>query len=448
MGTQHGGIFDEDGAVLLDELHSALTRYVVFPSPEAVDAVTLFIAATHVQQAWEHATRLVIKSPIKRCGKTRLQEIIAETCHEPLRTANCSTAALVRSITDDDPPTLILDEYDTVFGGKKAAKDGVAEDLRGVINAGHSRGWPYTRWDPAARRLEKCPTFAMVVLGGIGDLPDTIEDRAVVISMRRRGNGEDVDPFRRRNAPALNMMRGRLRGWITPYRDKLAETEPSMPVRDRAADTWEPLVAVADLAGGSWPARARKACLSFTKGAGHDDASTAGERLLGDLVEVWRDEDVLFTTTILERLHKLAESPWSDWYGKPLTDRSLAGLLKPYGVKSKTVRIGEATAKGYTRAELSDPWGRYVTGVTASHDDENPPLTRENACDASVTEGDSGRVTASDLGKYRDCDAVTAVTEYLPETGRLGPCGRCGETRDNANAVYCSQCMADLRRTS
>ncbi|MEJ7742076.1 MAG: hypothetical protein WKF73_05710 [Nocardioidaceae bacterium] len=181
-----------DGAELLDELHGALTKYVAFPSAKSADAVTLFVAATHAQPAWEHATRLVVKSPLKRCGKSRLQEVIAETCYRPLRTANCSTAALVRSIGSDDPPTILLDEADTVFRGSKSGKDGVAEDLRGFINAGHSRGAPYLRWDMTARQLEECPTFAMAVLAGIGDLPDTIEDRAVIVSMRRRGNGETV----------------------------------------------------------------------------------------------------------------------------------------------------------------------------------------------------------------------------------------------------------------
>jgi hypothetical protein len=88
----------EDDVLLLDELHYELTRYVAFPSPEAADAVTLYAAATHVQPAWEHATRLVIKSPVRRCGKTRLLEVLQEVCENVLATANCSVAALTRSI--------------------------------------------------------------------------------------------------------------------------------------------------------------------------------------------------------------------------------------------------------------------------------------------------------------------------------------------------------------
>jgi hypothetical protein len=203
-----------DGAALLDEVHAELTAYVAFPSPESAVAVTLFIGATHAQTAAEHATRLVVKSPLRRCGKTRLLEVCRETVHNALPTANISAAALARSISEDDPPTLLLDEADTVFGKRKGELREGAEDVRGILNAGHSRGWPYRRWNANRNTAESCPTFAMAVIAGIGDMPDTIEDRAVVISMRRRAAVEQVRSWRSRRAvPALRELRGRLHDW-------------------------------------------------------------------------------------------------------------------------------------------------------------------------------------------------------------------------------------------
>ena len=117
-----------DGAKLLAELRAALTRYVVLPSPQAADAVTLWTAATHAQPAWEHAPRLAVVSPLKRCGKSRLLDVVAETCHAPLITINATIAAVVRSI-GSDPPTLLVDEADTLWGSKKQADNN--EDLRG-----------------------------------------------------------------------------------------------------------------------------------------------------------------------------------------------------------------------------------------------------------------------------------------------------------------------------
>ncbi|GLZ13671.1 hypothetical protein Acsp04_39060 [Actinomadura sp. NBRC 104425] len=364
-----------NGAQLLDELRAAFVRYVILPSDEAYDAVTLWTAATHAQPAWQHATRLVITAPEKRCGKSRLMDVITETCHDPLITVNISPAALVRSI-DDDPPTLLLDEADTVFG-KKAAD--AHEDLRGLINAGHQRGRPYVRWDATLRQPEHCPTFAMAALAGIGSLPDTIEDRAVIVKMRRRAPGERVRPFRtRRDAPALHDLRDRITAWIRGRLDALTDAEPDMPVEDRAADNWEPLIAVADEAGGDWPERARKACKTLT-GQAEEDTSV-GVRLLADLREVFGDAEALHVGTILNALHKLDESPWADWYGRPFTPRDLAKMLKPYGVSSRKVKINGVALQGYRREHLHDAWSRYLPprddspdGPGATQSDTDPP---------------------------------------------------------------------------
>jgi hypothetical protein len=348
-----------DGEVLLKEIHAAFGRYVVFPSAEAHDAVVLWCAATHAQPAWEHAPRLTPVSPEKRCGKSRLMDITEAVCYQPLITVNASTAAVVRSITDD-PPTLMVDEADTMFGTKKAAENN--EDVRGILNAGHQRKRPYIRWDITTRSLEECPTFAMAMLAAIGDLPDTIMDRAIVIRMRRRGPGEKVAPFRtRRDAPALHEIRAKLNTWVRSNIKSLQAAEPVLPVEDRAADTWEPLFAIADLARGDWPERARKACLALTGEVPED--GPIGTRLLADLKEVWGEsDDRLFTTTILERLHALEESPWSKWgrTREPLNANGLAGLLKNYRISSTNVRIGDEQKKGYYRGELVDAWLRYV----------------------------------------------------------------------------------------
>jgi hypothetical protein len=412
----------EDGAALLDNVHATLLRFVTFSAPEHADAVTLFTAATHGQPAWEHATRLVIKSPLKQCGKTRAQEIIGGLAHQVLRTVNISSAALVRSIDEHDPPTLLLDEQDAVFATRRGERSEKAEDLRGILNSGHSRGWPYIRWDVATHKREACPTFAMAVLSGIGDFPDTIEDRAVIVPMRRKAPGEHVASYRtRRVVPQLHALRDRIAAWVRSQLDQLADAEPDMPVEDRAADTWEPLIAIADAAGGDWPDRARKACLMMT-GAVEPDEVTASERLLADLSTIFNghagqdlfDEPAahLSTAVILQRLNALDESPWGDWYGKPLDARALAKLLRPYGIRSRNVRDGAEQAKGYPRADLIDVWTRYTRPVRPSVPEkisaQVSPGTDGGTDDAAVS------VPAADQGKYGVGTAGTdRTTEHL-----------------------------------
>jgi Protein of unknown function (DUF3631) len=395
------------GAGLLGELHAALCRYVVLPSAQAADAVTLWVAATHAQPAWEHAPRLAVVSPLKRCGKSRLLDVVAETCHAPLITVNATIAAVVRSI-GEDPPTLLVDEADTLWGTRKVADSN--EDLRGLLNAGHQRNRPMLRWDITTRTLDRLDTFAMALLAAIGELPDTIMDRAVVVRMRRRAPGEQVQPYRiRRDAPPLNQLRDRLTGWVREHLRELRHATPQMPLEDRAADTWEPLIAVADLAGGDWPDRARSAATLMTAAeAQQEEDTSAGVRLLGDLRAVFDQADALYSTTILDRLHKLEDAPWADWYGRALSTRELAKLLRPYGICSKSVREHGtgASLKGYARADLHDPWQRYLPPPPhATH----PTHDREPAAQASPAAVSDARLPSATSATSRR--AVSDVSQ-------------------------------------
>jgi hypothetical protein len=119
---------------------------------------------------------------------------------------------------------------------------------------------------------------------------------------------------------------------------------------------------MADLAGDDWAVRARTAASTMTGAeAQQEEDTSASVRLLGDLREVFGDDDALYSSTILERLHKLEEAPWADWYGRLLSTRDLAKLLRPYDVRAKNLRErGGEPRKGYTRADLHEPWSRYL----------------------------------------------------------------------------------------
>jgi hypothetical protein len=423
----------EDGAQLLDEILETLTRFVIFPSEEAAVAYTLWITATHAQPSWEHATRFVFKSPIKRCGKTRVQEIGRELIHRPLSTTNISVAALVRAIDEDDPPTLVLDEADTIFGKSKEAREG-AEDLRGILNSGHSRGWPYIRWNMQARQSEECATFAMALLGGIGDMPDTIEDRAVVVAMRRRAPGEHVAPFRRRSVPQLHRLRERLHAWVISL-DKLERDEPELPVEDRDADKWESLVVIADRAGGPWPNRARAACQVLCGQAGRDQ-DTAGERLLADLYGIFQADttlDAITTEGILTELHALDEAPWGDWYGKPITARGIARLLHPFGIRSQNLVVGDTRPKGYSRADLQDAWARYTLNAAPAATAATAPAisapTSINTGSGPVADTNSPIRYPTDQHEPIEVADGAEIAEDRAEPAVDGACEVCGQPR-------------------
>jgi hypothetical protein len=352
-----------EGDHVLRELRSQIEKFVVMPNKEALTATTLWIAATHLQTAWQHAPRLAIVGPAKRCGKSRLLDVITETVHTPLITVNASPPAIFRSITEKNPPTLLVDEADTLFGTLKAAERN--EDLRGLLNAGHQRNRPTLRVTGPEHTPVAFPTFAMAALAGIGDLPDTIMDRSVVIRMRRRAPGESVAAFRTgRDTPALHALRDRLTAWLHPLHAEAMDREPVMPVEDRAADTWEPLVIVADLAGGAWPAISRTACRTMTAHeAGHDEDAGLRTRILTDIRRVFAaegDPATVRTSRLIEQLNTDPEAPWAEYSAHGLTPRGLQLLLKDYGISSANHRFpGGTQAKGFARTQFLDAWSRY-----------------------------------------------------------------------------------------
>jgi hypothetical protein len=395
-----------DGAQLLDEAFTRLTGFVCFQRPEHATAATLYAALTHAAGRLQVAPRLRVKSPVKRCGKTRLLQALAPLTSGPLPTANISAAALVRCIAGQVPPTLVLDEMDAVFG-KTAAGDEKAETLRGVLNAGFDRGAPYIRYNASTGEVEHFPTFALAIIAGIGDLPDTIEDRAVIIPMARKTADTRVWRFRvRRDIPALLDLGARLAAWIGPLAEAIGAAEPPMPpgLSDRAEDVWEPLVAVADAAGGRWPELARIAAVAMAaEAAGADADVSAVTRLLADMRTVLGDAHAMHGTVILAKLAGLEGSPWADWsYGRALNARQMADMLRPFGACPRDVKLPGDTSprKGYYRADFRDAWTRYATV-------QGGAATAATAATAQVSDGLS---SATDPRPIRD---RTAPAPYL-----------------------------------
>lgn len=345
------------------------TRFTIQATSAAYDALALYVAYTHAAAAFDYAPRLLLTSAEKRSGKTRTMEVIEGLCCAPLVTANASPAGLVRSIDPERPRTLLLDEADTIFGmGVKTER---SEELRGLINAGFQKGTPFIRATGTGTEVMELPTFSPVVMAAIGVLPDTIQDRAVNIRLRRRKPTERVEPLRFRVARAvLHPLRAELGAWIETGLDGLRDAEPETPLTDRAADLWEPLLAVADLAGGDWPNRARTAAYTLTRHSADDDATgSVGRELLHDIrtVTSYRQGDFIPTADLLTLLLNIEDSRWQE---EALTGRRLSDRLRPYGIMPKRTK----TARGYDMTALADVFERYLPDPEADDNgiDGNP----------------------------------------------------------------------------
>jgi Protein of unknown function (DUF3631) len=199
---------------ILDDVHAFLGRFIIYPSKEAHDAHVLWIAHTHLMEAWESTPRIAFLSPEPASGKTRALEVSELLVPNAVEAVNVSPAYVFRKVGDPENglPTLLHDEIDTLFGPK--AKEN--EDVRGLYNAGHRRGAVTGRCVVHGKtfKTEEIPAFCALALAGLGWLPDTLMSRCVVIRMRRRAPQEKVTPFRRRvYAKEGNKLRDRLAAW-------------------------------------------------------------------------------------------------------------------------------------------------------------------------------------------------------------------------------------------
>ncbi len=366
-GGRNGRNPSSDGAQLLDDLRDFLARFVVYPSEHALVAHVLWIVHTWLLDAWESTPRIAFLSPEPGSGKSRALEVTEPLVPRPVHAVNCTPAYLFRKVSDPDgEPTILYDECDTLFGPK--AKD--HEEIRGMINAGHRKGAMAGRCVVRGKLVEteELPAYCAVALAGLDDLPASIMSRSVVTRMRRRAPTEPIQPWRRRiNEPQAAKLRDRLIDWSNSVRENATDMWPQIPpgVEDRAADVWEPLLSVADLAGGHWPKSARVAAVTVVTDSMAATPSL-GVMLLRDIRTVFNTVAArnLVTDQLLTNLREIEEAPWAVIRkGEPLDARGLAQRLRKYGIQPKPIRDSDRVFKGYTRAQFEDAWSRYLPAL-------------------------------------------------------------------------------------
>ncbi len=359
----------------LDALVRHLTRFIHFVRPEHADAVALWAAHTHAPlERLEQSPILALTSAVKQSGKSKVLDILAFLVREPWRISRPSESVLFRKI-DADHPTVLLDEIDAVFGDKSSTTEGI----RSIFNSGNRPGTKVPRNVPVGRgyQLAEFDVFCPKATAGIGGLPETVLDRAILIPMERRSRRDPIEKLRERKSRELG----------TPLRDALSDhigriadltvDDADMPpeLDDRAQDGWEPLIAIADVAGGAWPARARRAAVAiFTARSAADD--NLGLRLLNDcrIVFAAAAEAFLTTARLRAELIRLDQSPWADIRGKEISPHYVGKLLRPFGIESQRDRPSGSgnPVHGYQRSDFANAWERYPgaaepTGTTGTN---------------------------------------------------------------------------------
>lgn len=352
------------GSTILEDLLGYVRQFVILTPAQAV-ICAVYVLHTHVTDACDFTPYININSAVMRSGKTRLLEVFELFVAKAWLTSRVSPAVLIRKVANQHP-TLLLDECDTAFSAEKE----YSEALRAILNSGFQRGGCASvcvkkngDWEP-----QDFSTFGAKAIAGIGvdKLPATVRDRSIPITLKRKMGGETAGRFRKkREKRATQPLRDRIETWASMHTETLREAaDPPVldALNDRQQDVCDPLLQVAYLVGGEWPARLEQA-LREVCGTGDSADESLGIKLLSDIRNLFDEAktDRLATTDVISKLGEIETSPWADWNrGKGLTPNSVAKLLKDFKVGPKKIREGETTLRGYRRDSFDEAFARYL----------------------------------------------------------------------------------------
>src|SRR5262245_51697945 len=313
----------------------------------------LWVVHSYLTDQFLISPRLGVRSPTKGCGKTLLLDVLDRVVARPLPTANVTAAAIFRVI-EAHRPTLLVDEADTFLREN--------DELRGVLNSGHRKGGAVLRTVGDDYEPRSFATYSACAIALIGSLPDTLHDRAVSVELKRRMPSEKAEPFRPDRANHLDVLARKAARWASDYADRIGAADPAMPegIINRAADNWRPLLAIADVAGGEWPARARKAA-EASRNVDADDGSRL-ELLLGDIRDVFAAKVEMASTDLVKALVELEGRPWAELgrSHKQLTQNRLARMLKPLSIAPGHIDP-QTRIRGYKFSQFEDAFSRYLS---------------------------------------------------------------------------------------
>ena len=339
---------------LLDAISMTVHRFIVC-NKETADAAALWASMTWFMEVVQIAPLAIITAPEKRCGKTQLLTILGKLSYRPLSASSISPASLYRCI-EAWQPTLLLDETDAFLREN--------EELRGVINSGHSRDNAYViRTVGDDFTPKRFSTWGAKALSGIGHLPDTLMDRAVILELRRKLSHENVDRLRYAEPDLFLSLTKKLARFANDYHEQVRLARPILPaaLNDRQQDNWESLLAIAACAGSKWLERASQIALKLSD---TNKSESIINELLADIQEIFESKGVnkISTTDLISALISDDMKAWATYNrGKPLSPRQLASKLKEYGIQPKPIRNGIDVFRGFDLAQFEESFSRYLT---------------------------------------------------------------------------------------
>jgi Protein of unknown function (DUF3631) len=370
-------------ADLLTDIEAVIKKHVIL-SDHAAAALAVWVLHTYTFELRDTVAYVAIESPEKRCGKTTLLSVLAAMACKPLIASNITVGALFRAI-DTCRPTLFIDEADTFLAGNSA--------MRGIINSGNTRRTAYVlRLSTSRNRRTTTPLestcssrresalnieispqmpppnihpgliryscWCPKVIAMIGEVPDTIGDRSIVVKMSRKLTTEACAPLAELDTDEIKSKCVRFALDVSPF-IAAAEKTHINGLNDRAADTFDPLYVIARLAGEAWEKKLLAAALTLSITT---DVEKSGSGLILDIMDIIFDSggDKIFTRDLVARLRDGNMKSTALKYSS-INEYQLSKILRPYGIKPVTMRIGAQVRNGYVMDDFREALGRYVS---------------------------------------------------------------------------------------
>lgn len=351
---------------LVARIENYIKSYVVLADPHYSLPIALWIIGTFCYPEFDAFGYLVITSMTKRSGKTRLAEMISFCCSNPRQFAAMTGPTMFRVI-EAEKPTIIFDEAEQLSSE-------AASTMRSVLNVGYRKGATIPR-SFGAVGVKDFDTYCPKIFILIGDVYDTLRDRAIIITMQR------AKPPKRFTFDAAKSEGSELREAISIATRKqlgaiadIFTTHEGLPyLQDRDEEIWVSLFtlcqifaperladlerAAADMAAEKTGEARRYVDLKEEAEAGALNGEYR-ERLLMDLYGLFLDgSKVISTQEALDRLKAIPTAPWRKFRGQGLDAHDLSNLLNTLDVRPVVVRIGSGrknskTARGYKFADV------------------------------------------------------------------------------------------------
>jgi hypothetical protein len=366
-----------------------IRRYAILPDVAYMPLAT-WAGATHLADVFDCFPYVALLSPVKRCGKTRVLEILGLLCANPIQATSISPAALFRLMANT--PTLLVDEVEPL---KTKSISETNQTILSILNAGHRKGGVVYRCEPPKFEPKPFPVYGPKAFAAIGSLPDTLADRSLCITMQRKTGAQTVGRFLQLRARAESeTIRASLSAWAERNRADVQNAymqAPDLPfLWDREAELWMSLFTTCAVAAPDRMVELKRCAQALTGTKAADDLEDSlPVKLLADVRSVWPGGAVhMLTASLLEALKGISDSPWAD-AGRELTARKLARILRSFGPEPRQIRVPTGTGKGYLRADFERAFSSYLPpmGAESETSETTRVNTGENAQIGRETEG-------------------------------------------------------------